>query len=225
VRTAHFGPGLFDFFRDLATHNTRAWFEANQPRYASLVKGPMLRFIEDFGTRLPRISPRFLADPRPAGGSLFRIHRDTRFSKDKTPYKTNAAAHFRHRDFSRDVHAPGFYLHLEPGQCMGGGGLWHPEAAALKRVRDRIVGRRREWKAVRDPALVIQGEALKRPPAGYDPDDPFVDDLKLKDFYTMTSFSEKEVCSADFLDRYAEACRTAGPLVAFLTRALGLRWS
>lgn len=224
MRSAYFGPGLFDFFRDLAAHNDRAWFQAHQRRYEAEVKGPMLRFIGDFGARLRRISPRFVADPRPAGGSLFRIHRDTRFSKDKSPYKTNAAAHFRHREGGRDVHAPGFYLHLEPGQSMGGGGLWHPDAAALKRVRDRIAGRTREWRAVCDNGIVIEGDALKRPPAGYDAGHPFVDDLKRKDLYTMTRFSEKEVCASGFLDRYVEACQAAAPLVAFLTRALGFRW-
>jgi len=108
MRAAYFGPGLFDFFRDLAHHNERAWFQANQRRYEAEVKLPMLHFIEDFGPRLKRMSAHFLADPRPVGGSLFKIHRDTRFSKDKSPYKTNAAAHFRHREGSRDVHAPGF---------------------------------------------------------------------------------------------------------------------
>jgi uncharacterized protein (TIGR02453 family) len=120
MKTAHFGPGLFEFLRDLARHNDRAWFQANQRRYEAEVKAPMLRFIEDFGAPLKRISAQFLADPRPVGGALFRIHRDTRFSTDKSPYKTNAAAHFRHREGSRDVHAPGFYLHLEPSGSMEG---------------------------------------------------------------------------------------------------------
>jgi uncharacterized protein (TIGR02453 family) len=224
MAAAHFGPGLFKFFRDLAAHNDRAWFQANQSRYESEVKRPMLRFIEDFGRRLPQISKQFLADTRPVGGSLFRIHRDTRFSKDKTPYKTNAAAHFRHREGGRDVHAPGFYLHLALGQSFGGGGLWHPDAPALKSVRDRIVGRMREWRAVRDTGIAVEGEALKRPPAGYDAEHPFVDDLKRKDLYTMVQFSEKQVCASNFLDRYVTACQTAAPLMAFLTKALGLRW-
>jgi uncharacterized protein (TIGR02453 family) len=224
MRKAYFGPGLFGFLRDLAAHNDRAWFQAHQERYEAEVKGPMLRFIEDFGPALRGISTRFVADPRPAGGSMFRIHRDTRFSKDKSPYKTNVAAHFRHREGNRDVHAPGFYMHLEPGRSMGGGGLWHPDAVALKRVRDRIVGRTREWRQVRESGISIEGDALKRPPAGYDAAHPFVDDLKRKDLYTMTRFSEKEVCAPDFMHSYLEACRTASPLVAFLTKAVGLRW-
>lgn len=221
---AYFGPGLFDFLHDLAAHNDRGWFQAHQERYDAEVKGPLLRLIGDFGPALHGISPRFIADPRPAGGSMFRIYRDTRFSKDKRPYKTNVAAHFRHRDGTRDVHAPGFYLHLEPGQSMGGGGLWHPDAVALKGVRDRIVGRAREWREVRDNGIPIEGDALKRVPAGFDAAHPFVDDLKRKDFYTMTRFSENEVCAPNFMERYLEACRKAAPLVAFLTKAVGLRW-
>jgi uncharacterized protein (TIGR02453 family) len=220
----HFGPGLFEFLRDLASHNNRRWFEANRPRYEREVKEPLLRFIEDFGLRLSEVSRSFLADPRPVGGSMFRIYRDTRFSRDKSPYKTHAAAHFRHRDGSGDVHAPGFYLHLAPGGSFGGGGLWHPDAPALKKVRGRIVRRAADWQAVLDHGVSIDGDALKRPPAGYPPDHRFVEDLKRKDLYTMTQFSRREVCAPGFLDRYMEACRRAAPLVRFLTKALGLSW-
>ena len=102
--------------------------------------------------------------------------------------------------------------------------LWHPDAVALEGVRDRIVGRTREWRAVRDSGILIEGDALERVPAGYDAAHPFADDLKRKDFYSMTRFSDKEVCTPGFIDRYLEVCRTASPLVAFLTKALALRW-
>ena len=81
-----------------------------------------------------------MADPRPSGGSLFRIYRDTRFSKDKSPYKTHAGMYFPVRG-GKDVHTPGFYLHLEPGACFAAAGLWHPDAAALAKVREAIVAR------------------------------------------------------------------------------------
>jgi uncharacterized protein (TIGR02453 family) len=222
-QVAHFGPGLFRFLKELRANNNRAWFQTNKGRYESEVKERMLQFIADFGARLRTISRNFDADPRPVGGSMFRIYRDTRFSKDKSPYKTAAAAHFQYRHGGKDVHAPGFYLHLEPGDCMGGGGLWHPDATALQKVRDRIVQHPKEWKAV-GGGVTIDGDRLKRPPAGYDPSHPFIEDLKLKDIYTMTRFSDRDVCAADFLDRYAEACRSAAPLVAFLTKSLGLAW-
>jgi len=222
--TAHFGPGLFAFLKELAANNDRAWFQRHKHRYEAEVKEPMLRFIADFEAKLGRISRHFDADARPVGGSMFRIYRDTRFSKDKSPFKTAASAHFPHAKGGKDVHAPGFYLHLEPGECMGGGGLWHPDGVALQRVRERIVSRAKEWKAVVAGGLAISGDALKRPPAGFDPSHPFVEDLKRKDLYVITKFSEKDVCGPDFLERYTDACRTSAPLVAFLTKALGLPW-
>lgn len=222
--TTYFRPGLFRFLQELERNNRREWFETNKPRYESEVKAPLLRFIADFGARLRTLSKHFSADPRPVGGSMFRIYRDTRFSRDKSPYKTAAAAHFPHRSAGKDVHVPGFYLHIEPGGSMGGGGLWHPDAPTLKKVRDGIVARSRSWKEVVSAGISIQGDALKRPPAGYDADHPYVSDLKRKDFYAMTDFAEPEVCAPDFMDRYLAACLAAAPLVRFLTRSLALPW-
>ncbi len=105
----HVTPRTFRFFDELARNNNRAWFDANKQRYIEEVRDPLVRLIEAFGPRLARISAHMVADPRPVGGSLFRIYRDTRFSKDKRPYKTHAGLSFRHAD-GRDVHAPVFYL-------------------------------------------------------------------------------------------------------------------
>lgn len=216
-----FGLELFRFLEELKAHNDRAWFEANRPRYEAEARGPMLAFIERLSERLPEVSPHFVADARPVGGSMFRIHRDTRFSKDKTPYKTSLAAHFRHRT-ADNPHTPGFYLRLEPGGSLGGGGIWRPDSVALGKIRDRIVSEPEEWGAVLASGIALEGDALKRPPAGYDREHPFVEDLKRKDFVTTTPFSEDEVCAQDFLERYLESCRKTAPLVAFLTRALEL---
>lgn len=224
ARDPYFTPDLFRFLRELKANNKREWFEANRDRYEMHVKEPMLRFIADFGRHLKTMSPHFSADPRPVGGSMFRIHRDIRFSKDKSPYKTNVGAHFPHLRSGKDAHAPGFYLHLQPGNSFGGGGLWHPDGAALKKVRDRIVERSKEWGKIRQNRVVIEGDSLKRPPAGYDPKHPFADDLKLKDFYITAEFSDREVYAPDFMDRYLQACRSAAPLVEFLTKALELPW-
>src|SRR5688572_18527629 len=139
AREPYFTQRLFQFLTELKANNTRSWFESNRERYERDVKDPMLRFIADFGPRLKTVSPHFRADPRPAGGSMFRIHRDIRFSKDKSPYKTNVGAHFPHPKGGRDARAPGFYLHLDPGKSFGGGGLWHPEPEGLSMVRHRIV--------------------------------------------------------------------------------------
>ncbi|MGA7097163.1 MAG: TIGR02453 family protein, partial [Acidimicrobiia bacterium] len=113
----YFQPALFRFLRDLAANNNREWFEANRERYAETVQEPALAFIADFAPRLEKISPCFRADAKVQGGSLFRIYRDTRFSADKTPYKTNTGVHFRHDRF-KDAHAPGYYLHLQPRECF-----------------------------------------------------------------------------------------------------------
>ena len=126
-----FTPALFSFLRDLAANNDREWFSANKSRYIAEVQEPALAFVEDLGMRLPEeVSPHFVADARANGGSVFRIYRDTRFSKDKTPYKTHTGIQFRH-ERSRDVHAPGFYLHLEPRNVFMACGCWHPERDTL----------------------------------------------------------------------------------------------
>ncbi len=221
---AYFGRSLFQFLKDLKTHNNRIWFEENKARYEAEVKQPMLRFITDLGPHMRRISLHVAADPRPAGGSMFRIYRDIRFAKDKSPYKTNVGAHFSHLRGGRDAHAPGFYLHLEPGRSFGGGGLWHPDAPALKHIRDRIAAKPREWKALRDRGIDIEGDALTRVPPGYDPEHPFAEDLKFKDYYTGAEFSDQEATAGDFLDRYVAVCREAAPLMKFLCTALGLAW-
>ena len=220
----HFRSGFFEFLTDLKANNNREWFNANKQRYVDEVEEPMLRFIADVGEQLKKVSSSFVADPRRVGGSMFRIYRDTRFSKDKTPFKPAAGAQFPHKARGKDRSVPGFYLHLEPGTCVGGGGIYHPDAAALGRIRDRMVAKPREWEGILRKRIPIEGDALKRAPAGYDSDHRFVQDLKRKDLYSMTKFSEREVCSAAFLAEYVDACARAAPLVEFLTKVLGLRW-
>lgn len=224
VRQTYFTPDLFKFLKELKANNTRPWFESNRERYERDVKEPMLRFIADFGPQLKTVSPHFRADPRPVGGSMFRIYRDIRFSKDKSPYKTNIGAHFPHFRSGQNAHAPGFYLHVAPGQSFGGGGLWHPDAAALKLVRDQIATRSKGWEAVRRRKLGIRGDTLKRVPHGFDQDHVFAEDLKRRDFYVMQEYDTRQVCSPEFMDLYLESCRTAAPLMQFLTTALGLPW-
>ncbi len=223
---AYFTPALFTWLRQLKKNNNREWFLQHKDRYHEAVRDPLLRFIADFGPRLEKISPHFLADPRPSGGSMFRIYRDTRFSRDKSPYKTHAAAQFRH-ERGKNVHAPGFYLHLEPGEPFVGGGIWHPDSKALTGIRKLIVEEPAAWKksisgkAFRDD-FALGGESLKRPPRGFDPDHPLVEELKRKDFIAFTRFSEEEVCAPDFLNTFTRACRTMSPFVRFLTRAVSV---
>lgn len=224
----HFRPALFRFLEDLRAHNDRAWFAANKLRFESDLRDPMLAFIRDVGPPLAKVSRHVVADPRPVGGSLFRIYRDTRFSKDKTPYKTHAAVQFRHRA-GKDVHVPGFYLHLEPGQVFLGAGLWHPDPATLLAVRRAITQNPAAWRrAVGSPAFLrscrLEGEVAKRAPRGCDPGHPLIDDLRRKDFVAVERLTERDALSPRFLGRFLAFCRTAAPLNAFLCRALRQAW-
>jgi uncharacterized protein (TIGR02453 family) len=221
-------PELFRFFKELARNNNREWFTRNKDRYLLVVRDPLLDFVEQFGPYLEKISPHYVADPRPVGGSLFRIHRDTRFAKDKRPYKTQAGLHFRHVH-ANDVHAPGFYLHLEPGEVFCGVGIWRPRAETARAVRDAIVANPERWRralAARSfrARFRLDDSRLKRPPRGYDPDHPFVEDLKLKQFTAMTSLSQRDACVPGFLAEFSKICKSASPFMEFLTLAVGLEW-
>ena len=223
---AHFTPRLFEFLLELSANNDRAWFQDNKGRYEEHVKEPLLQFIADFGPKLQSISEHFVADTRTNGGSMFRIYRDVRFSKDKSPYKTQAAAHFRH-EVGKSAHAPGFYLHLAPDEVFAGVGLWQPDSAALGRIRNRIASNPQRWeRASKDPAFLdafeLTGSSLKRPPKGFDADHPCIEDLKRKDHIASCMFDEEEATSPGFLDDFADAFRMASPYMEFLTTAVGL---
>ncbi len=224
----YFTPRFFEFFEQLSRNNNRGWFAQNKPRYEREVLEPMLAFIADFGPRLRRISASYVADPRPSGGSMMRIYRNLRFSRDKTPYHTNMAAAFRHRDAAH-FDSPSFYLSLSPAEAFAGVGVWHPQADSVARIRDAIVARPSKWKsAVNDPKFrarfEMAGDMLSRPPKGYDANHPLIEDLKRKDFIGGTQFPRKEVCSAGFMDLFSSACASAAPFMKFLTEALGLKW-
>ena len=221
---SHFSTDLFRFLQELKDHNNREWFAENKQRFETSVRDPFLRFIADFAPMLHGISPRFVADPKPNGGSLFRIYRDIRFSKDKSPYKTHVAASFPHLGARKDFSAAGFYLHLEPRGCFAAAGVWHPDPATLARVRKAIVERPKEWQAIRRSKLEVQGDRLTRPPKGFDPNHPFIEDLKLKDFVSSIKYSDKQVCDPKFILEFADTCRKMSPLVRFVTTSLELEW-
>ena len=220
-------PKLFAFFRDLKKNNTREWFEANKDRFEGDVREPLLALIDSFAEPLYKISPHFRADPRKQGGSLFRIYRDVRFSKDKTPYKTHAGVHFRH-DRAKDAHAPGFYLHLDPKQVFIGAGIWRPDKDALLQIRAAILDKPTAWKKATGAAFrrqfTLDGESYKRPPVGVEKDHPLFEDLMRKDFIAITDCTKADVLAADFPKKFAATCKTAGPLVKFLAESLGLQY-
>jgi len=225
---AYFTPELFRYLKELKKNNNRHWFLQNKERYEQVARNPLLDFIGEAGPSLRRISKNIVADNRPSGGSMFRIYRDVRFSKDKSPYKTHVAAHFP-LSTRKDVHAPGYYLHMAPGEVFVGGGIWRPEPAVLNQIRDYLTNHVREWKkALADKNFkrlcTLEGEKLQRPPKGFDPDHELIEYLKYKDFTFYSSFSEKQACSTDFMDKFIQSCAAAAPLMQFLAFALKLPW-
>ncbi|NQT39842.1 MAG: DUF2461 domain-containing protein [Planctomycetes bacterium] len=215
---------MFQFLEELSDNNNRPWFQENKPRYEREVREPSLAFIRAFAPRLKKISPFFTADDRRVGGSLMRVYRDTRFGKDKTPYKTNVGVQFRH-EMGRDVHAPGFYVHVAPGECFLGAGTWRPDGASLRLIRQAIVERADRWRrATRGKrfreCFRLAGDSLKRSPRDFPADHPLVEDLKRKDLIGLCDLKERDVLAARFLDHVANAFTAARPLMRFLCEAL-----
>ena len=177
--------------------------------------------------KLAGVSPSYIADPRMNGGSIFRIYRDTRFSKDKRPLKENIGFQFRHVA-GKDAHAPGFYVHIQPGENFAGGGVWLPPTPVLNRIRDAIAGRPDEWEKIKQfiaesgSVSSIEGEKLKRPPKGYPADHPLIEDLKRKTIFAGCSFEDAEVTAPDFVERVGEVFIDLAPLMRFINDALDL---
>ncbi len=192
-----FPEGALRFLEQLANNNNKEWFNANKDRYEQQVREPALVFIEAMGSQLQEISPHFTAIAKKSGGSLMRVYRDIRFAKDKIPYKTNIGIQFRHQ-LGKDVHAPGFYLHIEPGSCFLGAGIWRPDNRTLTKIRDFIVDNPAAWKAARDQKgfkrdFSLEGDSLKRPPRGYPAEHEQLEDLKRKDFIACKGFPCGEI--------------------------------
>ena len=219
----HFTPVFFAFLRELDQNNDRDWFAANRARFIADVEGPMLAFINDFAPILRSISPAYVVDRRRIGGSMYRIYRDTRFSEDKRPFRTWVAARFEHEARRKVESVPGFYLRLGIDQCIAGGGVYHIERPGLTRVRQRIIDLPDEWRRAK-AGLEIQGEQLKRGPAGFPASHEHIEDLKRQQLYILTQLAEADVVAEGFIDRFTETCLRAVPLIEFQTKALGLRW-
>ena len=224
----YFNAATFRFLRDLAANNNRAWFAANKPRYEDVLRGPFLRLIADLQAPLARISTHYRADPRPQGGSLFRIHRDTRFASDKTPYKTWAGARFAH-ERRREIEAPSFYLHVQPRDCFAGGGIWHPGSPTLKKIREFLADNPAAWKkATRGKAFrdrfEFRGEALTRPPRGFDPGHELIADLKRRNFAAVQGIPEALACSDELRPFVVDTFRRIAPMIDYLCAAVELEF-
>jgi uncharacterized protein (TIGR02453 family) len=231
-----FTPRAFTFLRGLARHNEKPWFEAHREAYERDLRAPMIALVDEMDARLGAFAPEIVGDRR---RSVFRIHRDVRFSKDKRPYKTNAACWFFHRDVGRarggdtaggTVHGgAGFYFQLAPGDCWAGGGLWMPPRPALALIRDAVAEDHRSFeRIVRARAFVERFGArdaeamLKRVPRGYDADHPAADWLRYQSFTAGRRLDDAEPLGAGLPALLEADYRVLLPLVRWLNAALGL---
>jgi uncharacterized protein (TIGR02453 family) len=225
---AYFNAKTFTFLRGLARNNSREWFHAHKDDYEAQVRAPFQRLLLDLQPDLAAISGQYRADPRPVGGSLFRIHRDTRFASDKTPYKTHAGARLFHQRH-RELDTPSFYIHVQPGHCFVGAGIWHPEAPTLRRIRHFIADNPEAWrKAVHSPAFRrrfdLGGESLQRPPRGFPPEHPLIEDLKRKSFVGSVALDDDVVLGPGLRRSVASALSGLAPLVDYLCASLDVEF-
>ncbi|MEC4727699.1 DUF2461 domain-containing protein [Shewanella sp. D64] len=220
-----FSPKSFSFLSLLANNNDREWFKTNQVQYEAEVRTPALKFIEAMQPHILTLSPRLVALPKKVGGSLMRPQRDARFSKDKTPYKTNVGIQFRHFQ-GKDVHAPGLYIHIANEGCFLGAGIWHPDSKALNKLRTCIDENPNAYKKaltqLRSAGFEMEGDSLIRPPKGYDKTHPMLDELKRKDFIAIKPIEATQIQDKDFVPWCAKEFEQTQKLMAYLCFALDL---
>lgn len=211
------------FLKRLKRNNNRPWFEKHKQEYESSIKLPMQSLIASLHPHFQRFAPEFDINPK---RSLFRIYRDVRFSKDKTPYKTHAAAHFVLRGKPKGVEGSGYYLHIEPGEVFIGGGIYMPDNDQLKKIRSAIADHSGQFLSiVRLPKFKkifgkLEGEKLQRVPKGYEPDHPMAEWLKHKQFFVWIEWPESKCLKDKFVAEVAEVYKAATPLVRFLNEAM-----
>ncbi len=239
--TAYYTPASLSFLRALARNNSREWFTAHKSEFEQHVRQPSLRLIADLAKPLQTISAEYIASPKPVGGSLFRIHRDTRFAADKTPYKTHVGMRFYHAATAATARgtdgnaapgrldAPVFYLHVEPGASFAGGGIWHPQPDTLKRIRNFLLNSPVSWKQATQSAafrkqFALGGDSLSRPPRGYDPEHPMIEDLKRKDFVASSQFSDEDLMRPDLAKQLIKRYQVITPMIDWLCGALDLEF-
>jgi len=227
-----FSKRSLTFFRQLARNNEKAWFEAHRADYENEVRAPMRELIEELDVRFAKFAPEIGGDPK---RSMFRINRDIRFSKDKSPYKTHAAAWFHHRNAARsvgseaDAGSAGYYFHLEPGgRSMLGAGLWMPPRPQLNKLREAIAENPKGFdRMVRSLPSRFDGlddePALRRMPRGYAEDHPAAKWLKYQSFTTGHTLTDAQVTSKSLADLLAREFAAVLPLVRWLNETLGFK--
>lgn len=225
----YFSDASLKFLRGLAAHNEKAWFTEHKPEYEAHVRQPFLRLLGDLQPELAKVSEHFRSEPKAVGGSLFRIHRDARFSHDKSPYKPWQGARLFH-ERSKQVPAPSFYLHLQPGNSFVGAGLWHPEADTLRRVRQFIFDNPASWKRAAHEAKFRRryseegDEKLSRPPRGFPADFEFIDDLKHRNFVFSRPLDDATMTGTRLRRTLAADLAALAPFVDYLCAALDLEF-
>lgn len=228
-----FRPAARTFLRSLKKHNDREWFERNRPTYEAELKGPLSALTEEVDVRLASFAPEIVGNPRT---SLFRIHRDVRFSSDKSPYKTHIATWFHHFDAGRGVGtaAPhggaGFYFHMEADRASIGGGIWMPPRPTLNRLREAIDEDHESLASLlRHPARhrrfggLAEESMLTRMPRGYADTHPAASLLRHQSFTIGRELTDRDVMSAKLPDVLAREYERILPLVRWINHALGLR--
>lgn len=224
-----FSEDTFQFLKQLNDNNEREWFDQNRQRYEDVVREPAFEYIRSMEGHVASLSPHFLVLAKKSGGSLMRVFRDTRFSKDKAPYKTNIGIQFRHTA-GKDVHAPGFYLHIEPDEMFLAAGIWAPDNPTLSKVRTLIDEYPDEWLGIKKPLLggrapfQMHGESLKTAPQGFSSDHPLIEDLRRKHVIAVRHLERKDVIGASATRRTAGLFKRASPLVKFICEATDLAY-
>ncbi len=225
----YFSDASFKFLRGLARNNSREWFQAHKADYEAHVRGPFQRLLVDLQPALTVVSAHYRAEPKTVGGSLFRIHRDTRFANDKTPYKSWQGARLFH-ERGRQIEAPSFYLHLQPGGCFVATGLWHPQPDTLRRLRHFLLDNPAGWKIAAHGAKfrnrfdLDDSEMLTRMPRGFPADFEFADDLRRKNFVALRAIDDAVMTGPRLLKTLATDLAGLAPFTDYLCAALDLEF-
>ncbi|MDG2222879.1 MAG: DUF2461 domain-containing protein [Rubripirellula sp.] len=219
-------PALFEFLGELKENNRRDWFAENKGRYQQDVRDASVELVRALQRPLAKVAPMLEGIPKGHGGSVLRIYKDTRFSKDKTPYKTNVGISLRHQA-NRDIHAPGVYIHLAPDECLVGCGSWRPERNVLLAIRAAIDQDPKRWVKVRDQKAFREhfhftGESLKTAPRDYPKTHPLIEDLRRIDCMAVAPLTQAEITGDQVLEILIDRIKRAKPLMRFLCDAIDL---
>ncbi len=206
---------LFQFLKELKKNNTREWFNEHKPTFQN--------FHTEAKQFYQAVEDRLQQTDQIEKHKVFRIYRDVRFSKDKTPYKTRFAGYFIRA--TQELRG-GYYLNIEPGNCIVGGGFYGPESDDLKRIRKEFEQDDSEIRGILNDKKFkstfgdLQGQELKSAPRGFDPEHPAIDLIRKKQFYVIRSFTDKEAQSPNFIDEVLETYQTIRPFFDYMSAVL-----